>query len=438
MGAAVGLNGRVHWPWKSRNSEFRVGMMKIKSCLSQRIGVRPVAQFWVKASRIVIVGLGLGVAQVYADQARLTDIGFSALPGDRAEVRLTFDDAPPEPKGYTIEQPARIALDLPGVTSALASKHHQLGQGNAHSVTVIDAGDRTRLVVNLQKLVPYQTRVEGNSLILAVGKQSDAASTVSASADDSHTVWAAADNSAPSAKAKGVGKPTVKDVDFRRGEKGEGRVIIGLSSANVGVDMSEEGGRIRLQFDGVVLPQELQRRLDVTDFATPVRSIDIFTEAGNTVVLVKPEGDFDYLAYQADNQFTLSVESLSKEDVEKRKQEKFPFTGEKLSLNFQDIEVRSVLQLIADFTGLNLVASDTVGGKITLRLQNVPWDQALELILKTKGLDKRTVGNVMLIAPAAEIAAREKLELEASKQIAELAPIRLEMIQINYAKAQDI
>src|SRR5690606_4501453 len=232
-------------------------------------------------------------------------------------------------------------------------------------------------------LVPYQTRVEGNNLILAVGKQSDAVSVQAASAEDSHTVWAAADTSVPSTKAK-AGKPTVKDVDFRRGEKGEGRVIIGLSSANVGVDMSEEGGRIRLQFDGVVLPQELQRRLDVTDFATPVRSIDIFTEAGNTVVMVKPEGDFDYLAYQADNQFTLSVESLSKEDVEKRRQEKFPFTGEKLSLNFQDIEVRSVLQLIADFTGLNLVASDTVGGKITLRLQNVPWDQALELILKTK------------------------------------------------------
>src|SRR5690606_11996770 len=302
MGAAVGLNGRVHWPWKSRNSEFRVGMMKIKSCLSQRIGVRPVAQFWVKASRIVIVGLGLGVAQVYADQARLTDIGFSALPGDRAEVRLTFDDTPPQPKGYTIEQPARIALDLPGVTSALASKHHQLGQGNAHSVTVIDAGDRTRLVVNLQKLVPYQTRVEGNNLILAVGKQSDAVSVQAASAEDSHTVWAAADTSVPSTKAK-AGKPTVKDVDFRRGEKGEGRVIIGLSSACVGADRSEEGGGMRLRCCGVVVPQELQRRLDVTDFATPVRNIDIFTEAGNTVVMVKPEGDFDYLAYQADNQF---------------------------------------------------------------------------------------------------------------------------------------
>src|SRR5690606_32339720 len=166
------------------------------------------------------------------------------------------------------------------------------------------------------------------------------------SADDGHTVWAAAD-AASTVKARGVSTPTVKDVDFRRGDKGEGRVIIGLSSANVGVDMSEEGGKIRLQFDGVVLPQELQRRLDVTDFATPVRSVDIFTEAGNTVVMVKPEGDFDYLAYQADNQFTLSVESLSKEDVEKRRQEKFPFTGEKLSLNFQDIEVRSVLQLIA-------------------------------------------------------------------------------------------
>ena len=190
--------------------------------------------------------------------------------------------------------------------------------------------------------------------------------------------------------------------------------------------------------DGISVPVDLRRRLDVTDFATPVSRIDTFVEDGNAVVEIRPEGNYDYIAYQSGSQFTVSVEKLTEEEAESRREQKFPYSGEKLSLNFQDIEVRSVLQLIADFTGLNLVASDTVGGSITLRLQNVPWDQALDLILKTKGLDKRQIGNVLLVAPADEIAAREKLELETTKQIAELAPVRLDIIQVNYAKAADI
>lgn len=432
MELAVGWKDPARYLWWSRGSEFRVDIMRSESSRFQLGGVKPVGHFWSKASRWVVLSLGLCVAQAHAAPVQLTDIGFSALPGDRTEVKLTFNETPPEPRGYTIEQPARIALDLSGVSSSLASKYHQLGQGNTQSVTVVDAGGRTRLVVNLQKLVPYQTRVEGNNLFLLVGAQ-QGAPVAAAVEDDGHTTWEAKPTT-----AKASSRPTVTDVDFRRGEKGEGRVIIGLSNPNVGVDMSEQAGRIRLEFEGVQLPQDLQRKLDVTDFATPVTGIDVFSEAGNTVVVVKPQGDFDYLAYQADQQFTLSVEPVTKAELERRNQEKFTYTGEKLSLNFQDIEVRSVLQLIADFTGLNLVASDTVGGRITLRLQNVPWDQALELILKTKGLDKRTVGNVMLIAPATEIAAREKLELEASKQVAELAPIRLEVIQINYAKANQI
>lgn len=190
--------------------------------------------------------------------------------------------------------------------------------------------------------------------------------------------------------------------------------------------------------DATEVPNDLRRRLDVTDFATPVTRVDTFTEGGDAIVEIRPEGAYDYLAYQSGNRFTVSVEKLTEEEAERRREEKFPYTGDKLSLNFQDIEVRSVLQLIADFTGLNLVASDTVSGSITLRLQNVPWDQALDLILKTKGLDKRQIGNVLLVAPAEEIAARERLELETNKQIAELAPVRLEIIQVNYAKAGDI
>lgn len=211
-----------------------------------------------------------------------------------------------------------------------------------------------------------------------------------------------------------------------------------LASATTQVDLSELGGKIRLTMPDLTVPERLRRRLDVTDFATPVQRIDTFIEGGSAVIEIRPEGDYDYIAYQSGNEFTVSVERLSEEEAETRREEKFPYSGDKLSLNFQDIEVRSVLQLIADFTGLNLVASDTVGGSITLRLQNVPWDQALDLILKTKGLDKRQIGNVLLVAPADEIAARERLELETTKQIAELAPVRLDIIQVNYAKAAEV
>lgn len=363
--------------------------------------------------------------------ASLTGIDFAALPGDGTEIRMTFDGAPPEPKGYSIEQPARIALDLVGVTSGLSAKQFPVSKGNTQGVTVIEASGRTRVIVNLLELVPYATEVSGSQLLVRVGGDGVQAATVQTTAQPEATT--ASSSSAASARGNNI-----TEVDFQRGEKGDGRVIVRLGNAKVGVDMSEEAGNVRLTFKGVALPEELRRRLDVTDFATPVRLIDAFVEEGNAVILVKPTGNFDYLAYQTDNEFTLSVEPLTEEEVEDRRKDKFPYSGEKLSLNFQDIEVRSVLQLIADFTGLNLVASDTVGGRITLRLQNVPWDQALELVLKTKGLDQRQVGNVLLVAPTEEIAAREKLELEASKQVKELAPVRLEVIQINYAKASEI
>ena len=222
-------------------------------------------------------------------------------------------------------------------------------------------------------------------------------------------------------------------------EAGEGRVIVRLSDvgAGVGVDVTSEGGNIKVEFANTIIPERLQRRLDVTDFATPVITVDSMPENGNTVMVIEPSGDFDYLAYQADNVFTLEVKPMSAADLESSSQV-FRFKGEKLSLNFQDIEIRSVLQLIADFTDLNLVASDTVSGRITLRLKNVPWDQALEIIMKTKGLDKRLAGNVLLIAPAAELAAREQMELESRQQISELAPLRTEFIEVKYASAAEI
>ena len=379
-----------------------------------------------KKLNVYVSVITFGLLSGLASAVTLEDVSFSSLPGERLEVTLKFDGQPPEPSGYTIERPARIAVDLRDTTSGLNSRSIALGSGNAQSMTVVETKDRTRLIFNLVELAPYDTVRKDNSLVMTIGGESGGGSVT-------------ANTSMSSSSAKSSTSPdTLAGVDFRRGKDGEGRVIVDLGSPGTQVDLSELGGKIRLTMDGIAVPADLRRRLDVTDFATPVSRIDTFVEDGNAVVEIRPEGNYDYIAYQSGNQFTVSVEKLSEEEAESRREEKFPYTGEKLSLNFQDIEVRSVLQLIADFTGLNLVASDTVGGSITLRLQNVPWDQALDLILKTKGLDKRQIGNVLLVAPADEIAAREKLELETTKQIAELAPVRLDIIQVNYAKAGDI
>src|SRR5690554_1843374 len=375
----------------------------------------------------VCVGvIAIGLWSSLAGAVTLEDVSFSSLPGERLEVTMKFDGTPPEPKGYTIERPARIAVDLADTTSGLSQRSIPLGSGNAQSLTVVETKDRTRLIFNLVELVPHSTVRNNNSLVMTIGGDSGQAVSGTRSAP-----VAAASTSAASSNA-------LAGVDFRRGKAGEGRVIVDLGSSSATVNLTELGGRIRLTMPDRDVPSNLRRRLDVTDFATPVSRVDTYVEDGNAVVEIRPEGDYDYIAYQSGREFTVSVEALTAEEVETRREEKFPYTGEKLSLNFQDIEVRSVLQLIADFTGLNLVASDTVGGSITLRLQNVPWDQALDLILKTKGLDKRQIGNVLLVASADEIAAREKLELETSKQIAELAPVRLDIIQVNYAKADEV
>lgn len=365
--------------------------------------------------------------------ADLQTLDVAALPGDRVELKLTFDEPVLAPRGYTIEQPARIALDLPGVSNKLGAKNRELGVGNARSVTVVEAKDRTRLIINLTNLAPYSTRAEGNNLFVVVGEGAAAtnAARPAVAATPAATAPAPAKVYAPAAKA-------ITNIDFQRGEQGEGNVVITLSDPSVSPDIQEQGGKIRLDFAKTQLPEALRVRLDVKDFATPVQFVSSTGSADKASVVIEPTGFYDYLAFQTDNKLTLSIKPLSQDDVEKRKAERFAYNGEKLSLNFQDIDVRSVLQLIADFTDLNLVASDTVAGNITLRLQNVPWDQALDLVLKTKGLDKRKVGNVLLVAPADEIAARERQELESQKQIAELAPLRRELIQVNYAKASDM
>ena len=376
-------------------------------------------------SRFVVSLLIAGFAPT-ALSASLQGLDVSALPGDKVELKLSFDEPVASPRGYTIEQPARIALDLPGVSSALGEKNRELGVGNARSVTVVEAQNRTRLIINLATLVPYSTRSEGNSIFVVVGDASSAAR---------QTTHA---SPAPAPSKHVASQRAIRSIDFQRGTDGEGNVVIDLADSSMSPDIQEQGGKIRVEFVKAELPEALRARLDVKDFATPVQFVNASAQGDKVSISIEPVGQYDYLAFQTDNKLTVSVKPLSADDVEKRASERFAYSGEKLSLNFQDIDVRSVLQLIADFTNLNLVASDTVKGNITLRLQNVPWDQALDLVLKTRGLDKRQVGNVLLIAPADEIAARERQELESKKQIAELAPLRRELIQINYAKASDI
>lgn len=373
-----------------------------------------------------MVGLvALVQVAVAADKLVLEQLDSVVLPGDEIELRLGFDADAPTPTPYQIDKPARLVFDLPGTKSILPGKYQSLGNGNARSVTVVDTNDRTRVIVNLGELVGYNTRIDGNQIYINIGKN------VALKSGSAAVKTVSLPSSSSLAQAK-----VVKNVDFRRGDQGDGQVLVELSTGSVSVDVQQQGSKITAKFIGAKLPESLRRRLDVTDFATPVKSIDAYNDAGNGVMVIQPQGDFEYLSYQTDNKLTISVKPVNKDD--KRKKQDFSYAGEKLSLNFQDIEVRSVLQLIADFTSLNLVASDSVSGKITLRLQNVPWDQALDLILKTKGLDKRTIGNVMLVAPADEIASRERLEMESNNQSERLSPLRSEFIQVNYAKAADL
>lgn len=375
-------------------------------------------------------GLSLWIALLspMVQAANLKTLDVATLPGDRVELKLTFDEPPPVPRGYTTESPARIALDLPGVASQLASKTRDLGSGNARSATVVEARDRTRLIINLTQPAPYDSRIEGNNLLVVVG-QGVKPSTSRPAATAAMPVPARA--AAPAGKA-------IRGVDFQRGTQGEGNVVIDLSDPSMAPDIQEREGKIIVGFAKTRLPEPLRVRLDVKDFATPVQFVNASTSGDRATISIEPGGRFDYSTYQTDSKLTVSVRPATVDDPQKRNAGQHAYSGEKLSLNFQDIDVRSVLQLIADFTNLNLVASDTVQGGITLRLQNVPWDQALDLVLKTKGLDKRKVGNVLLVAPADEIAARERQELESQKQIADLAPLRRELLQVNYAKAADI
>ncbi len=371
-------------------------------------------KYAVKGILAILVLLSTAVQAV-----TLKDIQFSGLPGNKVQIEMVLDAAPTSLKSFSTDNPARVAIDLSGVSNAAGKKTMPINIGKAISVRALEAGDRTRIVLNLSESAPYTTKVVGNSVFLTLGGLSGGSSV--------------AEVLTPLSNNK-----SIRGIDFRRGESGEGRVLVELTSTSAVVDVKQEGGKVLVEIKDTMLPSDLANRLDVNDFATPVKTIDVTSSGSDTHLAITPVGVYEFLSYQVGGLLTVEFKPLTKQEEDRLAAEKFPFTGEKLSLNFQSIEVRSVLQLLADFTDMNLVASDSVGGSVTLRLNNVPWDQALDIILKSKGLAKRITGNVMMVGPQAEVAAQEKLELEAKKQVAELSPLMTEFFEVSYAKASDL
>lgn len=373
---------------------------------------------WFWAAGVVGGAFVLGLSQAQAANS-LQGVDFTTLPGDRVQVIMKMAEPVKSPASFKIDNPARVTFDFPDTAMALPNKSVPIGVGAVRSLNAVEVNGRTRVVLNLLGLVPYESRSEGNNfIVLLEGSSSSDVKGVAA---------------AKASKAR-----RILDVDFRRGDAGEARIVVKLSDPKTVVDVREEGNEVIADFIDTQLPETLARRLDVTDFATPVKFVDTFVQGRKTHMVIAPLSEYEYQSYQADDLVTIELRPLTKQEKEDIQKSKFQYTGDRLSLNFQDIEVRSVLQLLADFTEVNMVTSDTVKGNITLRLKNVPWDQALDIILQTKGLDKRQSGNVMQIAPREEIAAREKLDLEAKRQVEELAPLRSEFITINYAKAEAI
>ena len=361
--------------------------------------------------------------------AVLQDVSYSVLPGNRVEVRLKMTQGVEPSREFTTNNPARISLDFEDTSSALAKRNTRIDTGNVVGVTAVEAGSRVRVVVALLEMTSYTTSRSGDDFVITIG---------GGNSSSIYNEPAATTAPAQTSSAMGSSSKSISSLDFRRGTGGEGQIVLNLADSDISVDLRQEGRKVIADFMGADMQDSLLRKLDVIDFGTPATYIQTNRFSDKIRVTVDTVNDFEYLAYQTDNQFTIELKPLTKREAEKLRADKNQYVGERLSLMFQDIEVRAVLQIIAQHTGLNLVASDTVRGNLTLRLQNVPWDQALDIILKTKGLDKRIDGNVMLVAPAQEIAAREEAELRASQQVAELAPTRTELIQVNYAKASEI
>ncbi|MDP2110677.1 MAG: type IV pilus secretin PilQ [Thiobacillus sp.] len=376
----------------------------------------------------LLAGLALPFAVRAADAPptgnAVESVETTTLPGGKVVVRVNLKNAlTATPAGFTVGNPPRIALDLPDTGNAMGRNTVEANLGPLSSVNVVQAGTRTRLVLNLNKSVEYEARIDGKSLLVALGDVGVGAAPVNVSPRFAEAT-------------PGTARHSIRDVDFRRGAAGEARIVTTLSDAQAGINIRQQANGVVVDFIGTELPKALQRRMDVADFGTPVQIVETYTLGDNTRMVIQPKGGWEYSAYQTDNSFIVEVKQS--DDAQKKTADgKVKYTGEKLSLNFQNVEVRSVLQVIADFTGLNIIASDSVTGNLTLRLKDVPWDQALDLIMQTKGLDKRQNGNVIWIAPKDELMAKEKLEYEARSAVADLEPLTTEYIQMNYMRADE-
>ena len=381
------------------------------------------------AQAVVLMFAGLTASAQEGN--RLQDIQVQSLPGQRVELRLIMSDTAPEPLAFTIDSPARIALDLPNTTLGLQQRRRDVNLGPLETVLTAEANGRTRVVLNLETMVAYEMRRSGNTLIITLGSGGDYSAGTTQFA------------SAPSSAGQSYAAPTnrgITSVDFRRTRDGGGRVVVTLTDPTTPVDIRQEGGRVVAIFKDTSLPPELMRRLDVMDFATPVTTVDTLRTNLDTRIVISADGKYEQLAYQSDNEFTIEINPAPEtaDAVSSLFSETREYEGQRLTLNFQDIETRAVLQLLAETSGKNIVVSDTVQGNVTLRLRNVPWDQALDIVMTTKGLAMRQNGNVIIVAPAEEIASRETADLEAKLAINELEPLYSEFLQINYAKAGDL
>jgi type IV pilus assembly protein PilQ len=374
---------------------------------------------------LVLVILGIGHALAQAGNA-IEGLTVSKASSGRTVVKFTLR-APlaNPPAGFAINNPPRIALDFPETGNGLGRSAQEVGDSALRSVNVVEAGNRTRVVFNLNKPQTFETQIEGNTVLVTLTEQAGLAA-------NTPTVSKFAE--ARPSEATHV----LRDVDFRRGKNGEGRVVVELSDNATGIDIRQQGKVLIVDFIKTTVPHNLERRLDVGDFATPVVTVDTFSQGGNARMVIEPKGLWEHSAYQTDNRFIIEIKPIQEDPNKLTQGTRAGYKGEKLSLNFQNVEVRAVLQVIADFTGLNIITSDTVTGSLTLRLKDIPWDQALDIIMQTKGLDMRKNGNVVLIAPREELALKEKQQLEAQQQISDLEPLQTEMFQLNYQKAQSV
>jgi type IV pilus assembly protein PilQ len=396
-----------------------------------RLHRRPVFRILSTYASLVVLGvLGTLPSQPAraADAPKLESIDVQPLPGQQLQVTMKLSGPAPQPLSFTIDNPARISFDLPNTELALPSRRIDVHTSGLDSILAAEAKDRTRLVLSLDKLVPYDTRVDGNNIIVMLGAANPATARAATGgvASSAIHVGASAD----------TGSRELRSIDFRRGADGSGRIIVKLSDPHIHINLRQLGSQIVVDFSDAGLPTPLMRRYDATDFGTPVSGFDVTRVGNGARIAINATGDYEQLAYQSDDQYVVEVQPKRKAQV--AQEDKPVYTGERLTLNFQEIETRAVLQLLADASGQNIVVSDSVNGNVTLRLQNVPWDQALDIVLRTKGLDKRRQDNVIIVAPQEELAAREKADLAAKKDIQELAPLRAEYLQVNYAKAAEM